>query len=107
VLVTSDGFVKRDVELVGQGGQPGKHVSKLMFLIVPVTLPHGSGELTQLFSKPRQSGGDSSISVSASVGAFHQVLQYNQIHSSSSLASFSIPDSARGTSIERGSWSSF
>ena len=68
VGVAGHGVVERQVELLGQRGQPGQHVAELVELLLGRALAHGLGQLAELLGQPGDRGGHTPSAVPLAVG---------------------------------------
>lgn len=106
--VAGSGLVQREVELVGQRGQPGQHVAQLVELLFGGALADGLGQLAHLLAQPGDGGGHAPFPVPIAKGGGDLLLEGGDVHGGSvggsgrdpgweQGRSYALPMAARGS----------
>ena len=78
--VTVGGLLEREVELVGQGCQPGQNIAEFVELLFGCSLAHCLGEFAHLLAEPGNGRRDPPFAVALPVEVLHEILELCQFH---------------------------
>src|ERR1041384_3563123 len=78
--VAGGGFGEGEVELVGEGCQPGQHVSELVELVVARAFAYGAGQFAELLGQPSDGGRHPAGAVTLAVRLAHEALEVGEVH---------------------------